>query len=123
MTKILIAIAIILCSLSAQSQITSTGGQVYLSEGAISSYTNPDIYVSPKYNPFVENWVVTCTVTPGGADIIEVVEFTVTFRKSEIDSYTGTGTGDTAKLIHAIEQAVIDYMEGISANSGITFSH
>ncbi len=123
MKKILISIAIVLCSLSAQSQITSTGGQVYLSQGALASYANPDIYVSPKYNPFIEYWVVSCTVTPGGADIVEVVEFTVTFRKSDIDAYTGSGTGDTAKLIHAVEQAVIDYLEGISANSGITFSH
>jgi hypothetical protein len=121
--KHIIIILSVLCSLSAQAQISSTGGQVYLADGALSSYTNPDIYVSPKYNPFVENWVVTCTVTPGGADIVEVVEFTVTFRKSDIDAYTGTGTGDTAKLIHAIEQAVIDYLEAISANSGITFSH
>ena len=123
MKKLLISIAITMCSLYAQAQISSTGGQVYLADGALSSYTNPDIYVSPKYNPFVENWVVTCTVTPGGADIVEVVEFTVTFRKGDIDAYTGSGTGDTAKLIHAIEQAVIDYLEGITANSGITFSH
>lgn len=121
--KQLVFLIALMCSLSAQSQISCSGGQVYMSAGALSSYTNPDIYISPKYNPFVENWVVSCTVAPGGADIIEVVEFTLTFRKSEIDGYTGTGTGDTAKLIYAIEQAVIDYLDALTENTGITFTH
>ena len=110
---------------NAKAQIASSGGQVYLRTGDITSYTNPYIYVSPHYYPFSETWVVTCTVAPVVAPAAgrEIIEFRVTFTKAELDAYTGTGTGDTAKLIDAAEQGVIDYLESITANSGITFTN
>ena len=110
---------------SAMAQISSSGGHVYLRQGDITSYTNPYVYVSPQYNPFTETWVVTCTVAPvvAPADGREIIEFRVTLTKAALDAYTGTGTGDTETVIDAVEQAVIDYLEAIAANSGITFSN
>ena len=110
---------------SAKAQIASSGGQVYLRTGDITSYTNPYISVSPQYNPFSETWVVTCTVAPVVAPAAgrEIVEFRVTLTKTELDAYTGTGSTDTEYIISAVEQAVIDYLEAITANSGITFTN
>ena len=107
------------------AQISSSGGQVYLRQGDITSYTNPYIYVAPQYNPFSETWVVTCTVAPVVASAAgrEIVEFRVTLTKTALDAYTGTGSSDTEYLIDAVEQAVIDYLEAITANSGITFTN
>lgn len=110
---------------NATAQITSSGGQVYLRDGDISSYTNPYVYVSPQYNPFTETWVVTCTVTPIVVPAAgrEIIEFRVTLTKAALDAYTGTGSSDTEYLVDAVEQAVIDYLEAITANSGITFTN
>ena len=94
-------------------------------DGDISSYTNPYVYVSPQYNPFTETWVVTCTVTPIVVPAAgrEIIEFRVTLTKAALDAYTGTGSSDTEYLVDAVEQAVIDYLEAITANSGITFTN
>ncbi len=110
---------------NATAQIASSGGQVYLRTGDITSYTEPYIYVSPQYNPFTETWVVTCTVAPVIAPAAgrEIIEFRVTFTKTALDAYTGTGSTDTEYIISAVEQAVIDYLEAITANSGITFTN
>lgn len=110
---------------NATAQITSSGGQVYLRDGDISSYTNPYVYVSPQYNPFTETWVVTCTVAPIVVPAAgrEIIEFRVTLTKAALDAYTGTGSSDTEYLVDAVEQAVIDYLEAITANSGITFTN
>jgi hypothetical protein len=104
------------------AQIHSSGGQVYLRDGDISSYTNPDIYVAPKYFFLTDSWSVTCTVVDPSIDIQEIVEFVLPFKSSELDVYTGTGT-ETASLIDVTEQAVIAYLQSVTANGGITFSH
>lgn len=121
MKNTLIAIALLFAA-TAQAQISASGGAMYLSDATIASYRNPDIYVAPAYNPFVEQWIVRCTVVDPAIDVQETIEFTVVLRKSDVDAYTGTGT-ETAALIDAVEQGVIDYLEAIAANSAITFSH
>lgn len=106
------------------AQIHSSGGQVYVVDGALSSYTNPDIYVEPKYHFRTNSWTVTCTVVDPSIDVQEVVEFTLPFLASEVDSFTpdaGSVT-ETEKIIDVCEQAVIEYLEHITANGGITFT-
>ena len=108
-------------ALAAFAQIHSSGGQVYVIEGALSSYTNPDIYVEPKYHFRTNSWTVTCTIVDPSIDVQEVVEFTLPFLASEVDAFTGAGT-ETERIIDVCEQVVIEYLEHISSNSGITFT-
>ena len=103
------------------AQINSSGGQVYLRDGDISSYTNPDIYVSPRYHFLTDSWTITCTVVDPTIDIQEIVEFVLPFKSSELDAYTGAGT-ETASLIDVTEKAVIAYLQSVTANGGITFT-
>lgn len=46
----------------------------------------------------------------------------LSFTKDEIDTFTGTGNGDTTKYLSAIQQAVVGYLEGLSENSSTTFT-
>ena len=43
-------------------------------------------------------------------------------EKTAIDAFTGAGTGDTAKVINAIEQAVVDTLEAIADNASVVFT-
>ena len=120
--KYILILLIAALSATASAQITSTGGQVYVSDGAILSYTNPDIYVVPTLDELTMNVSIRCVIVDSSVDIQQVAEFSLICRKDDIDAFTGTGTGDTAKFINAVSQYVKDYLENIAANSGITFT-
>jgi hypothetical protein len=109
--------------LCASAQISASGGSVYLQEGGITSYYEPTIYVSPRYDIRAQTWTVKCIMvsTPGTYE--DLSEFVLIFTKAQMDAYTGTGTGDTAKMINAAEQAVIAHLAAIDDNTTIIFSH
>lgn len=129
MKKILFAIALMCATNLLSAQITSSGGQVYLSEDALASYTNPTICVSPSMDYRTGVWrikaFVGCVV--GGPDSAEYpaggVEFAIILTKAEVDAYTASVGTETEAILDVAEQAVIDALEAISLNSGITFSH
>ena len=73
------------------------------------------------YNYISDAWHVRIHVGCG-VDSVSPSEFQITFTAAEIDAFTGTGT-ETVALVDAVEQAVIAYLEGITENSGITFSN
>ena len=102
------------------SQITSTG-RVYLEAGALQSYASPTIYVVPTYNPFLEQVTARLSITAPSSTII-VSEIVVVFDKADVDTYTGTGTGDTETFFSAVNQAVKDWLEAIPDNSPVTFT-
>lgn len=47
---------------------------------------------------------------------------TVRFSESELEAFTGSGTGEFSQMKNVVEQAVVDYLEGIADNSGTTFT-
>ena len=93
-------------------------------EATKKSFNQPDIYVSFSYNVRDESFSVGAAVVKTGgtieADTEEVFYYAIS--KADVDLLTGTGTGDTEKLHNAIEQALIDILEAIAENSGITFT-
>lgn len=115
---------LLFCCISAilSAQITSSGGQVYVSIDGKASYLNPDIYVAPVYYPATQNIYIRCIVSDPSIDYNEQAEFSIIATKAELDGYSGTGTGDTAKFISACQKFVSTYLETIPANSGITFT-
>ncbi len=44
------------------------------------------------------------------------------FTNAEIAAFTPSGTTDRDKFFNQVEQAVVDYLEGFSGNSSVTFS-
>lgn len=119
--KYLFALIAIFTATLASAQITSTGGQVYLHEGDLASYTNPTFCVAPKFSYSAELWIVELEINCG-SDLARSVDFVVALRKADIDALTGTGT-ETGALIDAIEQAVITILEAVPENAAITFAH
>lgn len=121
MKQIFFTLALLCATNLLPAQITSSGGQVYIHTGDLASFTNPSICVLPAYNYISDAWYVRIHVGCG-VDSVSPAEFQLTFTTAEIDAFTGTGT-ETGAVIDAIEQAVIAYLEGITENSGITFSN
>lgn len=115
---------LLFCCISAfvNAQITSSGGQVYLSEDGKASYLNPDIYVAPQYYPATQNIYIRCIVSDSSIDYNEQAEFALIATKAELDGYTGSGTGDTEKFVSACQKFVVTYLESITANAAITFT-
>lgn len=48
--------------------------------------------------------------------------YTVRFTESELEAFTGSGTGEFSQFKSCVEQAVKDYLEGIADNAGTTFT-
>ncbi len=94
----------------------TTNGVIILESGSISSHNTPDIYATSQYSPFSECWLVTLTLTKPAI----YAEFSMLYTKAQIDAYTGTGTGDTAKIENAILQAVKATL--LALNASITFT-
>lgn len=44
------------------------------------------------------------------------------FTNTEIEAFTASGTTDRDKFFNQCEQAVVDYLENITGNSGVTFT-
>jgi len=120
MKKIFFLIAFLSASFCASAQITSSG-RVYLEAGALQSFASPTIYVSPAYNPILEQVACRLSITAPSTTIV-VNEITVVFDKATVDAKTGTGTGDTAKFFSAVNQCVKDWLEAIADNSAVTFT-
>lgn len=120
MRKSILSILILAAAFTASAQI-SASGRVYLETGALNSYSSPSIYISPSYNPFLQQVVCRLTIT-APASTIPVAEITVVLDKSTVDAKTGSGTGDTAKFYNAVNQCIKDWLEAIPDNSSTTFT-
>lgn len=46
----------------------------------------------------------------------------LTFTEAAVEAYTGSGTGEFSQFKNCVEQAVVDYLEGVTENSGIVFT-
>lgn len=121
MKKTLIALIITLFAITAQAQRITTNGLVILETGSISQHNTPDIYVGFTYSPFQQAYIANLTLTKPGAGAAAIyAEFQIRYTKTVIDSYTGTGTGDTAKIQNAVLQAVKATL--LALNPAITFT-
>ena len=121
MKKTLIALIIALFAITAQAQRITTNGLVILETGSISQHNTPDIYVGFTYSAFQAAYIANITLTkPGAVAAAIYAEFQIRYTKSEIDAYTGTGTGDTEKIQNAIMQAVAATL--LALNPAITFT-
>lgn len=105
----------------ANAQITSDG-QVYLYAGALESYDQPTIWAATDYNPVFQSVGIRLLVAAAAAEAEIVAEFRLLATKSDIDAYTGSGTGDTEVFNNAVMQHVKNYLEGLSENTGVTFT-
>lgn len=123
MKKTLSILAFCAFAITAKCQVNSSGGQVYISEDALSSYSNPTTCVSPTFDFRLKSWILRCTVgCVGDSYPVGVGEFTLIYTDDEINAYSTTAGTETDQIIEACNKAVKAYLEGISLNSGITFT-
>lgn len=46
----------------------------------------------------------------------------LTYSETDLEAYTGSGTGEFSQFMNCVEQAVVDYLESVTENTGITFT-
>lgn len=118
---ILIFLIAFTASLQAQTYITTTG-TVILEAGSIESFTAPTLFLNATYETRDQIWIVDIGITSGvisaSSPIKHITEILLT--KAAVDGYTGTGTGDSAKAINAVSQAVKAYVEALNVSSTVT---
>lgn len=123
MKKLLFIIAVLWCagSQAQTSYITATGYCIF-EAGAIEEFNGPLVFVKGCYDVRQEIWTVTMGVSTGVVSASSPIkrEFVVFFTKAEIDAFTGSGTGDTAKIQNALDQAVKDLIETLNVSSTVT---
>lgn len=115
-----------MCAITAFSQdsyITATG-TVSLESGGVKRYYDPVIFVSGTYDVRPQTWLIKLSVSSGGVSAKMPIsdDFYLRFTKTEINAYTGTGTGDTEKIQNALEQAVVDYLEALNPSATIVIN-
>lgn len=85
---------------------------------ALSTYVVPTVYD--------EEGIVRCELktlgvlgtAPGGYAGTYAIEFTY----ATLNALTPSGADDVEKFFNLCEQAVVDYLEGITENSAVTFT-
>lgn len=102
----------------------TTSDTIIVQEDSIEKYTAPAIVCFPSYNPDTEVATVELSVinvsVPGQTNHIRY--FSVQFTKSELDAQTISASSTTDKWMEAIEEAVVEYLEGINPTASFTIS-
>lgn len=101
--------------------ITTATSPFVLEQGADQAYNGSSISIEPIYYPLQQKWRVSLRIL-SSTTTEEIARYTMLFDKSQIDAFTGTGTGDTAKINNALEQAVVDSLEAIADNATVVFT-
>lgn len=121
MKKTIIFILAILFCLSAKAQFLyiETDGVIILESGSVEQYDTPNIYCNAKYETLANYWTVTVQlIAPAATNYVR--ETNLVFTKTDIDSYTGSGTTETDKVQNCVLQAVAAYL--LVLNPTITFT-
>lgn len=121
MKRLLVIFSAFFCSLACTAQITSDG-DVYFRTGGIVKYDQPKIWAAAEFHPIFENIKIRLLVVDATKDTEVLDEVYLVATKSEIAAYTGTGDDELEAFLDAVYQYVIDYLENVPENSGITFS-
>lgn len=126
MKKILISLCLFIFCLASQAQPSyiSTDTNIILESGSSTEYATPIIFVRGQYEVRQEQWLVTMGLSFGvfSASMPIKAEYSLRFTKTEIDAFTGTGTGDTEKIQNALEQAVVDYLQPLNVSTTFTIN-
>lgn len=102
--------------------ITTSAAAFVLEDGSEQKFDGSSIITEPTYFTRAAVYSIKLRVVNSGSIDIEMRDFYMQLTKATVDTFTGTGTGDTAKMLNAVEQAVVDALESIPDNSGVTFT-
>ena len=118
----IVLISLISLTMSAQTSYITCSGDIYLESGALDKYASPVIFTTGTFDNRAGTWTVKLELSTGIVSAASPIkkEYYIRFTKAQIDAYTGSGTGDTAKLQNALDQAVKAYL--LTVNPAITFT-
>lgn len=98
----------------------TTADTFVLYEGDKVAYNGLDIYAVPTVYDEDTSVSVQVRILSDAGGIAATLD--LTFTNTEIAAFTGSGTTDRDKFFNQVEQAVVDHLEGITDNSGATFT-
>lgn len=103
--------------------ITATANYV-LFEGSKQVFSALNIICEYVYNPQQETFLVTVIPAPATAgDTTRYGSHTLMYTKAQVDAETPTGTNSSDRLLYQIEELIIDYLDAITENSAVNFTH
>jgi hypothetical protein len=103
--------------------ITATANYV-LYEGSKQVFSALSIICEYKYNPQQETFLITiCPTNATAGDTTRFNEYSMLATKTHIDAETSSGTNPSDKLLYQVEEHVIQYLDAITENSAVNFSH
>lgn len=103
--------------------ITATANYV-LYEGSKQVFSALAIVCEYRYNPQQDTFLIgvhPAAVTAG--DTSRYGDHTILATKADIDAETSSGTNPSDKLSYQIEEYVMAYLDAITENSAVNFSH
>jgi hypothetical protein len=122
--KKILTILVLMCAClnfaTAQSYISSDT-DIILEAGSLTKYSSPNIVVTGTFQTRAARWVVTLGVSSGAtANEPIFAEYTMIITQAEVDLYSGSGAGDTAKAQNSLEQAVGGYLGALNVSTTFT---
>ena len=100
----------------------SSDADFVLYEGSTTLYTVTAVMVDYSYNSVQQTFL--CEIQPAVVAVSTsiVAKHTHLITKASVDAKTGSGTNPSDKLGNQIDQVIKDYLDGITENSGVTFT-
>jgi len=119
--KKLTTILLVFLACALHAQITAAGGAVFYVSGELAGYNNATTIINPTYNKRNDQVTIRALVCKSGTTEPEM-EYTFITSRTLVDAKAGSGTGETNQFHWCCQLIYIEYLQTITANSGITFT-
>lgn len=95
-----------------------------LEDNVKTRFDAASIYCIPTYYDDIEQTSVEVRAVEEVSAVDTRVLGTVTleFTNAALEAFTPSGSGTVAPYYNLVEQATVDYLEGLTVNSGVTFT-
>lgn len=102
----------------------TTGDTFGIEDGDKRLFAAASIYCIPTYYADIEITGIEVIVTGGisDTDFKVLASFRLEITNSDLGEFTASGANDVLKYYNLVEQAVKDYLEGLTVNSSATFT-
>lgn len=102
--------------------ITANANYV-LFEGSTVKYSSGAAIVDFSFNPQDSTFLVNIIPTTSSPSAARYGGHTYATTKTTVDAQSSSGTNPSDKLLYQVEEVIITYLDAITENSAVTFSH
>lgn len=93
-----------------------------LYEGSEVTFSSTSLFVDFTYSNSHETYLCKIIALGAAVNSPEIGSYTYLITKAQVDAKTGSGT-ETEAALEAVELVIIDYLDAITENSGVTFTN